>query len=82
MCFYTGVALSVEGFRVGVLSVIDTQPREHLSMDNRQNLLDLAAAISHLLRERRLKYLRFKKERANLMLGLNHNLRTPVSLFC
>ena len=76
--FYAGVVISVEGFRLGVLSVIDTKPRNHFEMEDRQNLLDLAAAIATILKERRQKNLRFRKQRANLLLGLNHNLRTPV----
>lgn len=79
--FYAGAVVTVEGFRVGVLSVLDDKPSDYLSLDNRQNLLDLAAAISNILKDRRLKYMRQKKERANLMLGLNHNLRTPVRTF-
>jgi GAF domain-containing protein len=76
--FYAGVVLVVEGFRLGVLSIVDTEPRTHFSMEDRQNLLDLASAISGLLKERREKLLRLKKEKTNLLLGLNHTLRTPV----
>lgn len=76
--FYCGAVVSVDGFRVGVLSVADTKPRSEMSLNDRQNLFDLAAAVSNLVRERRQRHLRFRKERANLMLGLNHNLRTPV----
>jgi CheY-like chemotaxis protein/signal transduction histidine kinase len=76
--FYLGAVIIVDGFRVGVLSVLDTQPREHVSIESRQNLADLAAAVSNLVKERRSRNMRFKKERANLMLGLNHNLRTPL----
>lgn len=83
--FYAGAVISVDGFRLGMLSVVDTSPRPYLSLIDRQNLFDLAAAISNLVKERRHRHLRFRKERANLMLGLNHNLRTPVrnnSLLC
>lgn len=78
--FYCGAAISLDGFRVGVLSVADTKPRSEMSLNDRQNLFDLAAAVSNLVRERRQRHLRFRKERANLMLGLNHNLRTPVGV--
>lgn len=77
--FYLGAVIMVDGFRVGVLSVLDTKSRDFVSIESRQNLADLAAAVSNLVKERRSRNLRFKKERANLMLGLNHNLRTPVS---
>lgn len=76
--FYAGAVIVVDGFRLGVISVVDTSPRPVLSLCDRQNLLDLAAAISCLTKERRQRQLRLRKERANLMLGLNHNLRTPV----
>lgn len=77
--FYAASPIITDGFRIGVLSVIDTERRDYLSIEDRQNLLDLASAVSNLVSERRQRYLRFKKQRANLMLGLNHNLRTPVS---
>jgi CheY-like chemotaxis protein/signal transduction histidine kinase len=76
--FYAGAVIVVDGFRLGVISVVDTSPRPVLSLCDRQNLLDLAAAISSLTKERRQRQLRLRKERANLMLGLNHNLRTPL----
>lgn len=77
--FYMGAVITVDGFKLGVLSVMDTKPHDHVSLDDRQNLLDLSAAVSNLVKERRLRNLQLKKQRANLMLGLNHNLRTPVS---
>lgn len=78
--FYVGAVIIVDGFRLGVLSVIDTKPRDFISVEDRQNLADLACAVANLVKESRQRHLRYRKERANLMLGLNHNLRTPVSL--
>jgi hypothetical protein len=77
--FYIGAAIVVDGFKIGVMSLLDTKPHEYVSLDNRQNLLDLAAAVSNIVKGRRLRNLQLKRQRANLMLGLNHNLRTPVS---
>lgn len=78
--FYAGAVIIVDGFRLGVLSVIDNKPRDSVTLENRQNLADLACAVGNLVKESRQRHLRYRKERANLMLGLNHNLRTPVSL--
>eukprot|EP01039_Chlorochromonas_danica_P004532 gene4532-4970_t len=76
--FYMGAVITVDGLRVGVLSIVDTIPREHVTLESRQNLLDLAIAVSNMLQERRLRNLQLSKQRANLLLGLNHNLGAPV----
>eukprot|EP00981_Chlorochromonas_danica_P007734 scaffold1873_cov182-Ochromonas_danica.AAC.2 len=70
--FYIGAAIIIDGFKLGVLSY------DYVSLDNRQNLIDLAATVSNLVKERRLRNLQLRKQKANLMLGLNHNLRTPL----
>lgn len=80
--FYIGAAIIIDGFKLGVLSLFDSQPHDYVSLDNRQNLVDLAAAVSNLVKERRLRNLQLRKQKANLMLGLNHNLRTPVCSHC
>eukprot|EP00981_Chlorochromonas_danica_P006826 scaffold1493_cov172-Ochromonas_danica.AAC.4 len=76
--FYIGAAIIIDGFKLGVLSLFDNEPHDYVSLDNRQNLVDLAAAVSNLVKERRLRNLQLRKQKANLMLGLNHNLRTPL----
>jgi GAF domain-containing protein len=76
--FYMGAALVVDNLRVGVLSVLDTKPHKHVPLEDRQNLLDLSIAVSNMVQERRMRNLQLRKQRANLMLGLNHNLGAPV----
>lgn len=79
--FYAAAAITVDQMRIGVLSVVSSTPRHFISLDERQNILDLAVAISNMLQERRIRNIQLRKQRANLLLGLNHNLGAPVSGF-
>jgi PAS domain S-box-containing protein len=53
--FYAGAPLiTPEGFRIGALAVMDTRPRETLTVDERASLADLSGVVMHelnLLRE-------------------------------
>ncbi len=75
--FYAGGALIVDGHKVGTLCVLDVVPRE-FSMTDKLNLLELTAAVSTLLRNRREVYLNQKMLKETL-----HHIRTPLtSLNC
>ena len=55
--YYMGAPITISGFRIGALCIMDTEPRKPASAKEREHLLDLAAIASreiylqHLLRE-------------------------------
>ena len=55
--YYMGAPVTISGFRLGALCIMDTEPRKPASAKKREHLLDLAAIASreiylqHLLRE-------------------------------
>lgn len=55
--YYMGAPITISGFRIGALCILDSEPRSPASPKSREILLDLAAIVSreiylkHLLRE-------------------------------
>ncbi len=77
--FYAGTPIIVEGVRIGTLCVLDTKPREAVSLEQKENLLDLGAAVSLIAIQRREAFLRLHNERTNIVVSMMHNLRTPLT---
>lgn len=80
--FYAAALIFVDHKPIGVLSIMHFTTRDVLLPEDVLTLKEYADAIASMLKERRDNVLRCQQERANLMLGLNHHLRTPVSTFC
>jgi hypothetical protein len=76
--FYAGAALTVDDMKVGSLCIIDRVPHIGFTEKERMNMLDLGAAISNLIRERRDSYLRSNKDCAKLMNDMVENFRMPL----
>jgi len=77
--FYAGTPIVIENVRIGTLCVMDTKPRNAFSLEDKENLLDLGAAVSLLAGERRESSLHLRSERANIVVSMMHNLRTPMT---
>jgi len=57
--FYAGIPLSTpDGYRIGTVCLIDTQPRPPLTPADRQHLADIAALVMDRMEIRRLELLR------------------------
>lgn len=76
--FYAGTPIIIEGVKIGALCVMDTAPRE-VSLEQKENLLDLGAAVSLIATQRRDAFLRLHNERTNIIVSMMHNLRTPLT---
>lgn len=76
--FYAGAALTVDDMKVGSLCIIDRVPHIGFTEKERMNMLDLGAAISNLIRERRDSFLRSNKDCAKLMNDMVENVRIPL----
>jgi CheY-like chemotaxis protein/signal transduction histidine kinase len=79
--FYAGVPLlSPEGYKLGTLCVLDIEPRpEGLSLEEKQNLIDLAAlAVQALVDQKRHKVEDFN-DPAQLIAYTSHDLLTPLT---
>lgn len=64
--FYAGAPLvTAEGFRLGTLCVIDTQPRPMLTLEERATLRDLTAMVVNELEHRRIRQGNESDEAAN-----------------
>lgn len=77
--FYAGAALTVDDMKVGSLCIIDRVPHIGFTEKERMNMLDLGAAISNLIRERRDSLLRSNKDCAKLMTDMVENFRIPLN---
>lgn len=77
--FYAGAAVMLEGVRIGSLCILDTEPHPEFSLEDKENLLDLCVGVSQLAFERRQHTLNLNAERANIVVSMMHNLRTPMT---
>jgi hypothetical protein len=77
--FYAGAAIMVDNFKIGVLSIMDTEPHKFFSLEDKENLLDLGAAAAQLAKEKLQTALNLSAERANIVVSMMHHLRTPMT---
>ena len=77
--FYAGAAIVVDDVKIGSLCIIDRVPHIGFSDKERMNMLDLGAAVSNLVRERRDASLRSNKECAKMMNEVMRNVCSPLS---
>ena len=78
--FYAGAPLICpEGYRLGTLCIMDTKPRpEGLSLDEKQNLSELAAMVMEVMVEQRqVRNFEFR-DPAQLIACTAHDLLTPL----
>eukprot|EP01041_Mallomonas_annulata_P011975 gene11975-25080_t len=76
--FYAGAALIIDNIKVGTLSIFDTATRKDFSLADKMNLLDISSSVAQILSDRRAANLNQENLRSNMLLGLSHNLRTPL----
>lgn len=77
--FYAGAAIMVDNLKIGVLSIMDTEPHKFFSLEDKENLLDLGAAAAQLAKEKLQTALNLSAERANIVVSMMHHLRTPMT---
>eukprot|EP01033_Poteriospumella_lacustris_P004179 gene4179-2978_t len=77
--FYAGAAIIVDNLKIGVLSIMDTEPHKFFSLEDKENLLDLGAAAAQLAKEKLQTALNLSAERANIVVSMMHHLRTPMT---
>jgi hypothetical protein len=77
--FYAGAAIIVDDVKIGALCVLDTEPHLDFSLEDKENLLDMCVGVSQLAQERRQRSLDLDVERANIVVSMMHNLRTPMT---
>ena len=77
--FFAGTPVVVDGAKIGALCVLDTVPHPEFDSDDRENLRDICAGVSQLASERRQHILNLNAERANIVISMMHNLRTPMT---
>lgn len=46
--FFAGAAIILDDVRLGVLSIMDTEPHPQFTLEDKENLLDLGAAVAQL----------------------------------
>ena len=76
--FYAGTPIIVDNVKIGALSIMDINSHE-FTLEQKENLLDLGGALSTLVAERRETALHLRSERANIVVTMMHNLRTPMT---
>lgn len=77
--FYAGAAIIIDDVRIGSLCILDTVPHLDFSLEEKENLLDLCVGVSQLAQERRQHTLNLNADRANIVVSMMHNLRTPMT---
>lgn len=77
--FYAGAALIIDDVKIGSLCIIDRVPHLGFSETDRMNMLDLGAAVSNLVRERRDALVRTNQECAKMMSDMMRKVRMPLS---
>jgi CheY-like chemotaxis protein len=77
--FYAGAAIMIDDVKIGVLSIMDTEAHNYFGLEDKENLLDLGAAVAQLAKEKLQKTLNLSAERANIVVSMMHHLRTPMT---
>lgn len=77
--FYAGAALTIDNVKVGTICIFDIVPRHDFSEKDKMNILDLAEAVSTLIRERKGAALSSDKICAAMVTDMMHNVRTPLA---
>ena len=77
--FYAGAALSIDNVKIGTICIFDVIPHNDFSEKDRMNMLDLAEAVSTLIRERKRAALSSDKVCAAMVTDMMHNVRTPLA---
>jgi hypothetical protein len=78
IAWHAMASIRIGQYAVGFLSMFDIDASRVFDTVERENFVDLADIISSLVTQRRETVIRSQRDRANLMLGFNHHLRTPV----
>ena len=76
--FYAGAAIIINDVKIGSLCIIDRVPHMGFTETDRMNMLDLGAAVSNLVRERRDALLRTNQECAKMMSDMMRKVRAPL----
>mmetsp|Transcript_7622 Transcript_7622/g.11642 ORF Transcript_7622/g.11642 Transcript_7622/m.11642 type:complete len:916 (-) Transcript_7622:113-2860(-) len=79
--FYGGAPLLCpEGYKLGTLCIIDTKVRtEDFSLEDKQNLRELASLVVDAMVQRRRERMRFLEDRSQIIATTAHDLLTPLS---
>lgn len=79
--FYAGVPLlSPEGYKLGTFCIIDSKPHpEGLSLNEKQNLRELAAMVMDTMVSRKKEMEQLKDEKTRLIACAAHDLLTPLT---
>jgi CheY-like chemotaxis protein len=77
--FYAGAAIMIDDCKLGVLSIMDIEAHNYFGLEDKENLLDLGAAVAQLAKEKLQKALNLSAERANIVVSMMHHLRTPMT---
>ncbi len=80
---YVGASIQIDERPIGILTLLYADGEgtlNELSVDDKLSLVDFANVIAGFVRNRRESEIRSQRERANVMLGMNQHLRTPVSI--
>jgi len=78
--FYAGAPLvTPEGHKIGTLCIIDTKPRDGLSLSEKQNLTELAALTMESIHQRREDFERNEAHTNKIIACTAHDLLTPLS---
>lgn len=79
--FYAGSPLvTPEGYKLGTFCIIDTKPRPNgLSLEDKQNLREIAALVMEQLNEQKLEYERSKSDHSRQIACTSHDLITPLT---
>ena len=77
--FYAGGVIYSEGYKIGTLCIIDTEPRDMFSLDEKASLLDIANMLSTIIDNRRRNAMNNQSNKSKMLVEMMHNLRTPLT---
>jgi len=83
--FYAGApikyTLNGKVYRLGTCCVVDTKPRGHMSMEDKQFMLDISGIVTDELNLFRLGKVQHKEANQQFITCAAHDLKTPLSAF-
>lgn len=76
--FYAGVAIKLDGLKIGAICAMDNQPREYITERQIHTLHVLSEMISDVLYQRRLRMHEIHREQIQYLVGFTNSLKLPI----
>eukprot|EP01038_Epipyxis_sp_PR26KG_P009744 gene9744-13111_t len=76
--FYAGASLLVNGLKIGTLCIIDSKPRQEFTLEEKMNLIDMAAMVVDVINRSSKCSMEMENQLAKIIVGVVENCKYPL----